>query len=105
SQGLTFTPRSGLNVISATLYGVGQLDDAAKAYRAAEAAVVRAEAAAERRVRQVREQRTGARQRLHAAMVEAARGGMRQVDIIRITGYSRDRVRTILREGGVEAGD
>jgi len=81
---------------------VGQLDDAAKAYRAAESAVKRAESAALARLAAAREARTEARQRLHAAMVEAARGGMRQVEIIRISGYSRDRVRTILRAAGVE---
>jgi hypothetical protein len=81
---------------------VGQLDDAAKAYRAAETAVARAEAAAERRVREAREQRAKAREALHAAIIEAAQSGMRQVEIIRISGYSRDRVRTILRAGGVE---
>lgn len=36
------------------------------------------------------------------AIVEAARGGMRQVDIVRATGYTRERVRQILRAGGVE---
>jgi len=81
---------------------VGQLEDAVKAYRRAETAVARAEAAAERRIRQARDERTAARERLHAAMVEAARGGMRQVEIIRISGYSRDRTRQILRAGGVE---
>ncbi|MBB5826236.1 hypothetical protein HDA31_002425 [Micromonospora carbonacea subsp. aurantiaca] len=29
---------------------------------------------------------------------------MRQVDIVRATGYTRERVRQILRAGGVEAG-
>lgn len=81
---------------------MGLLEDAVKAYRAAETAVVRAESAAERRIREARDERAAARDRLHAAMVEAARGGMRQVEIIRITGYSRDRVRTILRAGGIE---
>jgi hypothetical protein len=81
---------------------VGQLDDAAKAYRAADAAVSRVEQAAAERIRAARDARTEARERLHAAIVEAARSGVRQVEIIRVTGYSRERVRTILREGGIE---
>jgi predicted transcriptional regulator len=57
----------------------------------AEAQTVEARAAAER-----------AREELAAAIVEAARDGVRQVDIQRISGYSRERVRQILRAGGVE---
>lgn len=81
---------------------MGQLDDASKAYRDADQAVERAKRAAAARIDTARLARTAAREQLHAAMVRAARDGMRQVDIIRITGYSRDRVRTILRAGGVE---
>jgi hypothetical protein len=81
---------------------VGQLDDAARAYRAADAAVTRVEQSAAERIRAARQARDEARDRLHAAIVEAARDGVRQVDIVRRTGYSRERVRTILREGGVE---
>jgi hypothetical protein len=44
-----------------------------------------------------------ARPRLAAAIVDAARAGVRQVDIVRITGYTREQVRRILRAGGVEA--
>lgn len=84
---------------------MGQLDDAAKAYRDADVAVERAKNAAAARIEAARQARTAARERLHAAMVEAAIDGMRQVDIIRISGYSRDRVRTILRAGGVEPPD
>lgn len=81
---------------------VGQLDDATKAYRAAETAVRRAQRDATVRVQAARRTQTQARQRLHAAIIEAARGGMRQVEIMAVTGYSRDRVRTILRAGGIE---
>jgi hypothetical protein len=35
--------------------------------------------------------------------VEAARDGMRQVDIVRKTGYTRERVRQICRAAGIEA--
>jgi hypothetical protein len=81
---------------------MGQLDDAVRAYRDSETAIARAEAAAKAKVKAARGARTEARRRLAQAIVEAARGGMRQVDIIRVTGYSRERVRTILRAGGVE---
>ncbi len=81
---------------------MGQLEDATKALRAAETAVARAEETAAARIQAARDARTRARAELAAAIVEAARGGMRQVDIVRITGYSREGVRTILRRGGVE---
>ncbi len=81
---------------------MAKLDDAVRAYRDSEATIARAEAAAKARVKAARQARTEARRRLAEAIVEAANEGMRQVEIIRITGYSRERVRTILREGGVE---
>lgn len=81
---------------------MGQLDDAAKAYRAAEAAVVRAESAARARIEAARRERVAARERLHAAIVAAGREGMKQTEIMRVSGYSRERVRSILRAGGVE---
>ncbi|OLB78815.1 MAG: hypothetical protein AUI14_12110 [Actinobacteria bacterium 13_2_20CM_2_71_6] len=81
---------------------MGQLDAAAKAYRAAEVAVQRAEETATARLKAARDARAEARHRLAEAIVDAAREGTRQVDIIRITGYSRERVRTILRAAGVE---
>ena len=81
---------------------MGQLDDAAKAYRAADAAVDRAKSAAAARIDAARQARTEARQRLHEAIVAEARQGTPQVEIIRRSGYSRDRVRTILRAAGVE---
>lgn len=62
------------------------LEAAARAYRRAE------KAHADRRVQ------------LADAIVKAARDGVRQVDIVKITGYTRERVRQILREGGVEEG-
>jgi hypothetical protein len=42
------------------------------------------------------------RDALAAAIVEAAKAGTRQIDIIRVSGYSRERVRQILRAGGIE---
>lgn len=38
----------------------------------------------------------------HADIVEAARAGMPQHQIVELTGYGRERVRIICREGGVE---
>lgn len=43
------------------------------------------------------------RPRLFAAIAAAAAGGQRQVDIARETGFTRERVRQICREAGVEA--
>lgn len=81
------------------------LDDAAKAYRSADAALNRAKEQAAARVATAREARDRAREQLHAAIVAEALAGTPQVEIIRRTGYSRDRVRVILREGGVAADD
>jgi hypothetical protein len=74
------------------------LEAAVHAYRAAQAAVGDAE-------RGLAEARAGvpvARERLHAAIVAAARRGVRQVDLIRLTGYNRESIRRILRAGGVD---
>lgn len=81
---------------------MGQLDDAAKAFRQADAALERAKTVAAQRIADARKARTEARDRLHAAIVAEGHAGTPQVEIIRISGYSRDRVRTILRAGGVE---
>jgi hypothetical protein len=35
-------------------------------------------------------------------MVEAARSGMRRVDIVKVTGYTREGVRRIVRAAGIE---
>lgn len=45
------------------------------------------------------------RPRLFAAIVDAARAGERQVDIARTTGFTRERVRQICRDAGVEPGE
>lgn len=78
---------------------MGQLDDAVRAFHAAEDAVRQAERdriAAKAAVEKARE-------RLAEAIVEAVRGGMRQVDVAGVTGYSRERVRQITRAAGIEA--
>lgn len=55
--------------------------------------------------RRAQEAADDARQRLAAAIAEAARGGMRQVEIVKVTGYTRERVRQICRAAGVEPGE
>lgn len=84
---------------------MGQLEDAVKAYRAAERAVERAETAAAARIKAARGDRARARLALAEAIVAARREGMRPIELERLTGYSRERIRTILREGGIEAAD
>ena len=71
-------------------------------FRRASAGIETAQRAAERRIAQAREKAAAARAALHAAMVEAAESGMRPVEIERRTGYTKERVRQILRAGGVE---
>lgn len=56
------------------------LTEAARAFRRAERAV---------------EQR---REELAAAIVQADKDGMRQVDIVKVTGYTREHVRRIIRD-------
>lgn len=82
---------------------MGQLDDAVKAHRAAQNALATAQENAAVRVRAARDQIEKTRAELAAAIVAEALAGVSQVEIIRRTGYSRERVRTILRAGGVEA--
>lgn len=79
-----------------------QLSDAVKAYRAAQAGLERAQAEAAERVARARELLAQRRIELGAAMVAAAEAGDRQVEIIRVTGLSRETVRAELRRGGVE---
>jgi hypothetical protein len=78
------------------------LDAAVRDYQRANARIEAAQRAAKRRVDEAREQAAAARATLHAAMVEAAEKGMRPVEIERRTGYTKERVRQILRAGGVE---
>ena len=81
---------------------VANLDDAVKAYQASLAAVEATKRTAEEQIKASRAKVLTARAELAAAIVDAARDGMRQVDIIRATGYSRETVRSILRGGGIE---
>ena len=81
---------------------MANLDDAVKAYQASLTAVEATKRAAQEQIKASRERVATARADLAAAIVKAARDGMRQVDIIRATGYSRETVRSVLRAGGVE---
>ena len=74
------------------------LEAAVRAYRAAQAAV----GAAERAATEARTRVPAARERLHAAIVAAARAGARQADLVKVTGYNRESIRRILRAGGIE---
>ncbi|NBE83108.1 hypothetical protein [Micromonospora rubida] len=76
---------------------------AVRAYEQARAAMTGARAEADRIVVEAKDEITTTRSRLAKAIVEAARNGTRQVDIVRATGYTRERIRQILRAGGVEA--
>lgn len=74
------------------------LSDAVAAFHKAQASV----AASEQRAAEERAKLVDARAELADAIVTEAQKGMRQRDIIKITGYSRERVRQILRAGGVD---
>ncbi|GAA1809789.1 hypothetical protein HC028_18690 [Planosporangium flavigriseum] len=79
------------------------LESAVRAYQEAQAAIGDAQTAAERLIAEARADVVRARERLADAIVKAARDGMRQVDIVRATGYTRERVRQICRAAGIEA--
>ena len=74
-----------------------RLADAVRAFHMAQATA----AASAQRAAEDREKVTEARDQLATAIVEASQGGMRQVDIVRVTGYTRERVRQILRSHGI----
>jgi hypothetical protein len=74
------------------------LEAAARAYAEAQQSVVDAQDA----LADARAQVPVARERLAAAIVAASVAGTRQVDVMRVTGYSRESVRRILRAAGVE---
>ncbi len=75
------------NLFCAIIWHMTDLESAARTYRKAKAAL------------------EAARPQLADAIVEAARGGMRQAEIVRITGYTREMVRRICRAAGVEPTD
>ena len=57
---------------------------------------IRAAVAAHRRAARRAEQ---TRATLHAVIAEAASQGVRQTDLVKITGYTRERIRQICRAG------
>ncbi len=76
------------------------LDDLEAARRAYDAAVKAGDGAAQAR-QGARGDVPKARQRLHAAIVKAAKSGARQIDIAEVSGYRRERVRQVLRAAGI----
>lgn len=81
------------------------LDGAVAAYRDAQEAIGHAQEQAREVVAEARRKANQARLALAAAIVAAARAGVRQKDIAARTGYTRETVRRICREGGVEPDD
>ncbi|MFV2087634.1 hypothetical protein [Micromonospora sp. LOL_021] len=78
---------------------MADLEAAVRKLRTAQAAVPRAEERAARLVAEAREKVDRARADLAEAIRAADRDGVRQVDIVAATGYSRERVRQIIRDG------
>ena len=78
---------------------MADLEAAARKLRAAEAGVTRAQERAARIVADARDKVEQARTELADAIRDADQAGVRQVDIVAATGYSRERVRQIVREG------
>lgn len=79
--------------------GQVDLDDAVRQLRTAQAALPRAEQRAAAIIAEARDRVDAARRQLAAAIIAADRAGMRQRDIVDATGYSRERVRQIIRGG------
>jgi len=69
----------------------------------ARAGISRAQDEARSVVANARDHERRARGALHAAIVQAAAAGVRQVDLVRVTGLTREAVRRIVRAGGVAA--
>jgi hypothetical protein len=82
---------------------VGQLDDAALAYREALAGLTAIEERFRLDQEVARSRVAVTRVALADAIVAEAAAGTAQVEIVGRTGYSRERIRQILRERGVEA--
>ncbi|WP_328342387.1 hypothetical protein [Micromonospora sp. NBC_00421] len=75
------------------------LESAVRKLRAAQAGVPRAEERAAKLIAEARAQVKAARAELAEAIRAADRDDTRQVDIVTATGYSRERVRQIIRNG------
>ena len=81
---------------------MGQIEDRVKAYQASVAALDATKKATAAKVKDAQDKVGQARAELAAAIVAEFRTGVRQKDLIRRSGYSRERVRQILRAGGIE---
>jgi len=81
---------------------VGQIEDRVKAYQASVAALDATKKATAAKVKDAQDKVGQARAEVAAAIVAEFRTGVRQKDLIRRSGYSRERVRQILRAGGIE---
>ena len=75
-----------------------RLEKAAKRFREAQAALVDAR----NKVGTARDTTDEARVELAEAIIEAAKAGMRQTEIVRVSGYTRERIRQICRAAGVD---
>jgi hypothetical protein len=78
---------------------MADLESAVRKLRTAEAGVPRAQERAAQMIAEARSRVDQARADLAEEIRAADRAGMRQVDIVTATGYSRERVRQIIREG------
>lgn len=76
------------------------LDDLEAAKRAYDAAVQAVEDA-QQALQQARDDVPAARDKLHAEIIKAAKKGARQIDLVKATGYQRERIRQILRAAGI----
>jgi hypothetical protein len=79
------------------------LVDATAAFRRAVLGIEEAQARAIRLVTDAKARRDRARADLAAAIVQASMAGRRTRDLVDVTGYSRERIRQILRAAGVES--
>jgi urease gamma subunit len=57
--------------------------------------------AAARRYQGLKRQLDEAREHLASKIVESARSGVRQSEIVRVTGYTREHVRRLCRQAGI----
>lgn len=78
---------------------MADLEAAVRKLRAAQAGVPRAEERAARLISEARARVDAARAELAEAIRAEAAAGTRQVDIVASTGYSRERIRQIIRDG------
>ncbi|GGM30450.1 MULTISPECIES: hypothetical protein [Micromonospora] len=76
---------------------MADLESAVRKLRAAQAGVPGAEQRAARLIAEARARVEAARAELAEAIRAADRDGARQVDIVAATGYSRERIRQIIR--------